>query len=381
MSAARILIVDDDPDIVEVLGDRLAAQGHLIEKASDGLQAMNVLRADPPDLVLLDLQMPRMDGMQVLERIKEEGIDATAVVLTAVGTVERAVEAMKNGAYDFLTKPFDPQHVTLIVEKALEREGLRRRNRFLVSELRGRGEPVIGDSPVIADILATARRAAASRSTILILGESGTGKEVLARSIHQWSERRDDAFVAVNCVALSEDLLESELFGHEKGAFTGAMRQKQGKFEIADGGTLFLDEIAELKEGLQAKLLRVIQEHRFERVGGTRSIEVDIRIIAATNRDLEQEMSRGRFREDLFYRLNVITLTMPAASAPQGGHPAAPGALPESVLLGDEANCLGRFSRGVGIPRALRLARQCPRAQEHDRTRRGPRGGRRNHAA
>jgi len=311
MSAARILIVDDDPGIVEVLGDRLAAQGHRIEKASDGQEAMVLLRADPPDLVLLDLQMPRMDGMQVLERISEEQIDTTAVVLTAVGTVERAVAAMKSGAYDFLTKPFDPQHVTLIVEKALEREGLRRRNRFLVSELQGRGERIIGESRGIAAVIDTARRAAASRSTILILGESGTGKEVLARSIHLWSDRRDDAFVAVNCVALSEELLESELFGHEKGSFTGALRQKQGKFEIADGGTLFLDEIAELKEDLQAKLLRVLQEHRFERVGGTRSIEVDIRIIAATNRDLELEMSRGGFRDDLFYRLNVITLTMP----------------------------------------------------------------------
>ncbi|HEY3174296.1 MAG TPA: sigma-54 dependent transcriptional regulator [Candidatus Polarisedimenticolia bacterium] len=311
MSGARILIVDDDPDIKEVLGDRLVSLGHSVETAADGLQALEVLRADPPDLVLLDLMMPRMGGMQVLEKMRQEGLDVTALVITAAASVPRTVEAMRNGAYDVLTKPFDPQQVTFIIAKALEREELRRANRLLNSELRQREPSLVGDSPALREIVSTAQRAAESRSTVLILGESGTGKEVLARSIHRWSDRRAGPFIAVNCVALSEDLLESELFGHEKGAFTGATQRKLGKFEIATGGTLFLDEIAELKPDLQAKLLRVLQEHRFERVGGTRSIDVDIRVIAATNRDLARAMEEGLFREDLYFRLNVITLTMP----------------------------------------------------------------------
>ena len=311
MSGARILIVDDDPDIQEVLGDRLASQGHRVENASDGLQALDILRADPPDLVLLDLMMPRMGGMQVLEKIRQEGIDVTALVITAAASVPRTVEAMRNGAYDVLTKPFDPQQVAFIIGKALEREDLRRVNRVLTSELREREPSLVGGSQALREIVATAQRAAEARSTVLVLGESGTGKEVLSRSIHRWSDRRGRPFIAVNCVALSEDLLESELFGHEKGAFTGAVQRKPGKFEIAAGGTLFLDEIAELKPDLQAKLLRVLQEHRFERVGGTRSIDVDIRVIAATNRDLARALDEGTFREDLYFRLNVITLTMP----------------------------------------------------------------------
>jgi two-component system, NtrC family, response regulator AtoC len=311
MSAARILVADDDPDIREVLCDRLLAEGYAVQRAADGAEALAMVRLDPPDLLLLDLMMPRVGGLEVLDTLRAEGLEVTAVIITAAGTVARAVEAMRKGAYDFLTKPFDPQQVLLTVRKALEREGLRRTNRLLVSQLREREPGLMGASPVMATVIATARRAAESRATVLILGESGTGKEVLARSIHLWSERRDRPFVAVNCVALSEDLLESELFGHEKGAFTGAVQRKAGKFEIADGGTLFLDEIAELRGDLQAKLLRVLQERRFERVGGTRSIDVDIRVMAATNRDLTQEMSEGRFREDLFFRLNVISLTMP----------------------------------------------------------------------
>ena len=311
MKRARILIADDDPDILDVLGDRLVAQGYEIIKVRDGEEAIDAIRAEPPDLALLDLMMPHVGGMEVLRFIREEELDVTALIITASGTVQGAVEAMKHGAYDFITKPFDPQQVALSIRKALERVGLRRTNRFLSSQIQDGAPSPIGQSARMREILATARKAADARSTVLLLGESGTGKEVLARSIHQWSDRRDGHFVAVNCVALSEDLLESELFGHEKGAFTGAVQQKTGKFEIADGGTLFLDEIAELRADLQAKLLRVLQQHRFERVGGTRTIEVDIRVIAATNRDLERAMSAGTFREDLYFRLNVITLKLP----------------------------------------------------------------------
>jgi len=308
---ARILIADDDPDIREVLGDRLAAQGYEIATARDGVEALEALRDDRPDLAVLDLMMPRMGGMEVLQRIRDEGLDVTTLVITASGTVQSAVDAMRHGAYDFLTKPFDPQQVVLTVRQALEREGLRRSNQFLSGQIRATVPAPIGDSLCMRQVLATARKAAEARSTVLLLGESGTGKEVMARAIHQWSDRRDEHFVAVNCVALSEELLESELFGHERGAFTGAVAQKAGKFETADSGTIFLDEIAEMRADLQAKLLRVLQEHRFERVGGTRSITVDIRVIAATNQDLDRAMAQGTFREDLYFRLNVITLKMP----------------------------------------------------------------------
>ena len=311
MKRARILIADDDPDIREVLGDRLAAQGYEIATARDGVEALEALRDDRPDLAVLDLMMPRMGGMEVLQRIREEGLDVTTLVITASGTVQSAVDAMRHGAYDFLTKPFDPQQVVLTVRQALEREGLRRSNQFLSGQIRATVPAPIGDSLCMRQVLATARKAAEARSTVLLLGESGTGKEVMARAIHQWSDRRDEHFVAVNCVALSEELLESELFGHERGAFTGAVAQKAGKFETADSGTIFLDEIAEMRADLQAKLLRVLQEHRFERVGGTRSITVDIRVIAATNQDLDRAMAQGTFREDLYFRLNVITLKMP----------------------------------------------------------------------
>jgi DNA-binding NtrC family response regulator len=307
----RILIADDDPDIVEVLGDRLVSQGYQVLTARDGVEALKSIEQDAPDVLLLDLQMPRMSGLDVLRKIEEEGRDVTVVVITAVGTIERAVEAMKIGAYDFITKPFNPEQITLTVAKALEREGLRKSNRYLRSQVEEKQDDLIGGAPVMAEIIATARRAAASKSTVLVLGESGTGKEVLARAMHAWSDRSSSPFVAVNCVALTEELLESELFGHEKGSFTGALSQKAGKFEVADGGTVFLDEIAEIEPQLQAKLLRVLQEHRFERVGGNTTIHVDIRIIAATNRDLEEGIRNGSFREDLYYRLNVIKLKMP----------------------------------------------------------------------
>jgi DNA-binding NtrC family response regulator len=311
LRAGRILGVDDDPDIVEVLGDRLVSQGHTVRGAKDGVEALELIREEPPDVVLLDLQMPRMGGLALLRKLQEEASDLTVVVITAVGTIERAVESMKSGAYDFITKPFNPEQVTLTVTKAMERAGLRKTNRFLREELRDREIEPIGESPAMKEILETARRAAASKSTVLILGESGTGKEVLARALHTWSDRRVSPFIAVNCVALTEELLESELFGHEKGAFTGAIERKAGKFEAADGGTIFLDEIAEIRPQLQAKLLRVLQEHQFERVGGNAPLVVDIRVVAATNRDLTEEIAAGRFREDLYYRLNVITLNMP----------------------------------------------------------------------
>jgi len=307
---ARILVVDDDPDIRTILTDRLTARGHEVQEVGDGLKALEVAARDLPDLMLLDLDLPGADGMTVLERLRGETSAPTVVVITAFATIEKAVEAMRRGAFDFLPKPFQPGLVELTVQKALERSELREENRALRAALPG-GKVLVGTSPALSEVTEQARKAAESKSTVLLVGESGTGKEVLARSVHAWSPRAARPFVAVNCVALSEELLESELFGHERGAFTGAHQQKPGKFELANHGTIFLDEVGDIRESLQAKLLRVLQEHEFERVGGTKPIRVDIRVIAATNRDLDEAVANGRFREDLYYRLNVVRLRLP----------------------------------------------------------------------
>jgi len=307
---ARILVVDDDADIRTILADRLAARGHEVLESTDGLKALEACARDLPDLMLLDLDLPGADGLTVLERLRQESLAPTVVVITAFATVAKAVEAMRRGAFDFLPKPFQPGLVELTVQKALERNELREENRALRAALPG-GKPLVGVSPVVRLLVEQARKAAESKSTVLLVGESGTGKEVLARSLHAWSPRATRPFIAVNCVALSEELLESELFGHEKGAFTGAHQQKPGKFELANHGTIFLDEVGDIREALQAKLLRVLQEHEFERVGGTKPIRVDIRVIAATNRNLEEAVKGGRFREDLYYRLNVVRLQLP----------------------------------------------------------------------
>ena len=312
---SRILIVDDDPDILELLSDRLQLMRFEVACAKDGQEALSLLRQEAPPLTLLDLQLPRLSGMDVLHAIRREGLETTVIVITALGTPERAVEAMRAGAYDFIPKPLDPGHLEVVINKALERESLRAENWRLHSELEAEARPIIGRSPAVQDLIRTAKQAAASNATVLLRGESGTGKEILARAIHRWSPRREEPLVIVNCVALSEELLESELFGHEKGAFTGAHQRKRGKAELADGGTLFLDEVGDIRAPLQAKLLRLLQEHEFERVGGTRPIRVDARFIAATNANLEQAMKQGMFRQDLYYRLNVVSLCLPPLRA------------------------------------------------------------------
>jgi DNA-binding NtrC family response regulator len=308
---SRILVVDDDPDIRELLSDRLQLMRLDVTCAADGQEALDLLRQEAPPLMLLDLQLPRVSGGEVLEAIRREGLDTTVIVITAAGTVERAVQAMRAGAYDFLPKPLDPAHLEVVINKALERDSLREENRLLHSELDRLDRPLIGESQAMRDLVRTAQQAAASNATVLLRGESGTGKEILARAVHRWSPRLHRPLVTVNCVALSEELLESELFGHEKGAFTGAHQRKLGKVELSHGGTLFLDEIGDIRPSLQAKLLRLIQEQEFERVGGTRPIQVDVRFVAATNTDLERAMKQGAFRQDLYYRLNVVSLTLP----------------------------------------------------------------------
>ena len=320
--SARVLLVDDDPDFCEALGDRLRSQGYQVTVAERGTEALRLCREEAPAIVLLDLVLPGLDGMAVLETLRREAPDVAVVVITGHGTIARAVEAMKKGAYDFVTKPVDARHLEIVLGKALERQTLRDANALLSSELGDRYAAIVGDSPQMGEVLDVVRRAAPSGATVLLLGESGTGKEVIARALHRWSRRADQPFVVVNCVALSEELLESELFGHEKGAFTGAYQQKRGKLEVAHGGTVFLDEIGDIRPALQAKLLRVLQDQTFERVGGTRPIRTDVRFVAATNRDLRAAVRDGLFRLDLFYRLNVLSVTLPPLRERAGDVPA-----------------------------------------------------------
>ncbi len=306
-----ILVVDDDPYIQEALGDRLESLGYRVARASDGNQALELIDHQDPQMVFLDIEMPGMKGLDVLREIRAREKDFPVVMITAYGSVDLAVEAMKEGAYDFIPKPFKANHVVLVVEKAMERQRLRREKEVLSEEVDKRYRLVAGNSAKLNAAISGAKKAAGSKSTILLLGESGTGKELFARAIHNWSERKDRPFIAINCVGLSKELLESELFGYEKGAFTGASQLKRGKIEIANGGTVFLDEVGDISEELQAKLLRFLQEREFERVGGTQLIRVDVRIIAATNRNLEAAVKEGGFREDLYYRINVVPIVLP----------------------------------------------------------------------
>jgi len=306
-----VLVVDDDATARRMLDVRMRALGCQVAMAETGREALAAIERDLPAVLLLDLQMPEIDGMEVLRTLNREGVEVPTIVITAHGTVETAVEAMKEGAVDFILKPFDPQYLEIAVRRALERRQLLDSNQLFRDALAARSSDILGESPLIQAAVQTAKKAAGTNSTVLLLGESGTGKEVFAHTIHQWSPRRDKPFVVVNCVALSEHLLESELFGHEKGAFTGAHQAKKGKFEAANGGTVFLDEIGDMPPSLQTKLLRVLHDHEFERVGGSRPISTDIRVLAATNRDLDEAVKAGRFRADLFYRLNVIRIVLP----------------------------------------------------------------------
>ena len=309
--SGTILVADDDADIRDILRDTLNSLGATIVTAVNGHDCLERVEADAPDVLLLDIEMPVKSGLQVLQELQQRGSKVTIIMITAYGTIERAVQAIKQGAYDFITKPFDLDHIALVVEKALEREKLKRGLERYSEETGERYRLIGSDSPKMREAIETAKKAAASRSTVLLLGESGTGKEIFARAIHEWSERRREPFIAINCVGLSKELLESELFGHEKGAFTGAHQLKKGKMELADGGTLFLDEVGDISPELQTKLLRFLQEREFERVGGTQQMRVDVRVIAATNRDLTGARREGRFRDDLYYRLNVIPIALP----------------------------------------------------------------------
>jgi DNA-binding NtrC family response regulator len=310
---ARIAVLDNEPRMVEVLAMLLARDGHEPVRFGDPGEALAALEKDRFDLLISDLRMPGIDGLEVVRRARAADPDLPVLVLTAHGSIESAVEAMRRGAYDYIEKPFDNEALKALVARALERRRLSRENRYLRAEVRGRyaSPQIVAESDAMRAVLELVRRAARSPSTVLITGESGTGKELVARALHVHSDRVGEPFVAVNCQAFAEGVLASELFGHERGSFTGAERSRAGLFEQADGGTLFLDEIGEVSADFQGKLLRVVQERVVRRVGAERGREVDVRVVAATNRDLRREVKEGRFREDLYFRLAVIPIHLP----------------------------------------------------------------------
>lgn len=308
-----ILVIEDKESMTKMLRDALEAEGYNVISAQDGLQGINQIKGNRIDLILTDLKLPGKDGIDILKAAKEENQLMPVIVMTAYGSVETAVTAMKEGAFDFITKPFDIDHLLMLIKRALETQRVLTENILLKEEFASKlGLPrIIGKSGKITEVAQLVQRVAPTKTTVLLLGESGTGKELFARGIHNLSPRRNYPFVPINCAAIPKELLESELFGHEKGSFTGADAKKFGKFELADGGTIFLDEVGDMDFILQSKLLRAIEESEIERVGGVKTIKVDVRIIAASNKDLEKAVEDKSFREDLYYRLNVFPIKIP----------------------------------------------------------------------
>ena len=308
--SGSICIVDDEPSILNTLSSILEDEGYQVTVAKSGMEALKLIRADPMDLMILDIWMPEMDGLETLKRIRQQFPNLMVVMMSGHGSVETAVKATKLGAYDYLEKPLDLEKVTILVRNALHQRKLEEENLNLRIQVERHTE-LVGDSPAMGQLRQAIAAAAPTHSRVLISGENGTGKELVARAIHLQSPRKNRTFVEVNCAAIPETLIETELFGHERGAFTGAIAQRRGKFDLADGGTLFLDEIGDMSVVTQAKVLRVLQEQQFTRVGGSKLIKVNVRVIAASNKDLRQEIEKGNFREDLFYRLNVLPVEVP----------------------------------------------------------------------
>ncbi|ROQ89870.1 sigma-54-dependent transcriptional regulator [Desulfosoma caldarium] len=309
----NVLVIDDEKNYLIILEDLLSEEGHHVFTAESGLEGLKLARNNDLDVVVTDMKMPGMDGMEVLEQLRAFDADLPVIMMTAFGTVEKAVEAMKKGAFHYILKPFENEELKVLVQKAVEHYQLVRQNRQMkeILEEQYHFDNIVGKSEPMEKVYALIRKVAPTKATVLITGESGTGKELIARAIHYNSPRKNGPFISINCGALPENLLESELFGHERGAFTGAIGLRKGRFELAHGGTLFLDEISEMSPPLQVKLLRALQEMRFERVGGTETLEVDVRVVAASNRNLKEEVAAGRFRSDLFFRLNVVHVPLP----------------------------------------------------------------------
>ena len=311
MKQVRTLVVDDEAHMRRVLEIMLAQLGHVVDTAPDGRQALEILQRERFDLVLTDLRMPGLDGLGLLEGMSGKGVGTPLIVMTAQGSVASAVQAMRLGACDYLVRPFDVDVLELAIERVLSNESLRVANRFLRDQVARPAADFFGESPAMRSVFEQIRKVGPTRATVLITGETGTGKELAARAVHDASDRSASLFVPINCAAMPADMVEAELFGHDKGAFTGAVRDRVGKFELASGGTIFLDEITEMPIGLQAKLLRVLQEGRIERLGSNRRIDIDMRVVAACNVDPREAVRAGKLREDLFYRLNVFSLALP----------------------------------------------------------------------
>lgn len=313
MKNFNILIIDDEKSQRDILSGYLKKKGFTVFTAESGNDGIKIVNENIVDIILSDYKMPEMTGIEVLEKVRKLNPEISFVIITAYGTIENAVAAMQIGAYDYISKPVDLDELDLLIDRIIEHKNLKSENQLLKDQLKEKHKltSIISQSPKMEEVLSVASRAAESKATVLITGENGTGKEVLAKAIHFASNRKDKPFIAVNIPALSENLVESELFGHEKGAFTGAEKLKKGRFEIAGGGTIFLDEIGDMNPNLQVKLLRTLQEHTYERVGGAEVLKADVRIIAATNQDLEKKIKEGNFREDLYYRLNVVRIHVP----------------------------------------------------------------------
>ncbi|MFH1147163.1 MAG: sigma-54 dependent transcriptional regulator [Pseudomonadota bacterium] len=308
-----VLVIDDSQAVLKGVSEILTSNGYGVDSAADGAAGIDKISEKFYDIILTDLAMPKFDGMQVLKHITDNSPESICIIVTGYGTIKNAVEAIKLGAFDYLTKPLKSEEILICIDRALNYRNLKRENTTLKKQLNTRYsyENIIGDSEKIQEVFRLIEKVAQTDSTVLIMGESGTGKELIAHAVHYQSDRRDKPFIPVNCGAIPEDLLESELFGHEKGAFTHAIRTRIGRFELANSGTIFLDEIGDMSPNLQVKILRVLQDHQFERIGGTRTIKTDIRVIAATNKNLEEAVELGRFREDLYYRLHVIPIFVP----------------------------------------------------------------------
>ncbi len=349
----HILVVDDEPGIRETLAGIFEDEGYRVSTADGARAALRIVEDVHPDLVLLDIWMPGMDGLEALPRIKELRPDLPVIMISGHGTVETAVKAIRMGAYDFIEKPLSLDQVLITAQHVLDMQRLRVENELLRNAIERRYE-IVGESAPMQLLKEQVRLAAPTESRVLITGENGTGKELVARQIHMLSPRRDKPFIEVNCAAIPEDLIESELFGHEKGAFTGATGRKKGKFDVADGGTIFLDEIADMSLRTQAKVLRILQEQKFERVGGTESVTVDVRVIAATNKDLEAMIRDGRFREDLYFRLNVLPLHVPPLRERQGDIP------PLIEFFLDQYAVTSGMARKSIDPDAVELMRRYP---------------------
>ena len=334
----RILVVDDEVNARTALAELLRDEGYSVETAADGFKALPKIEEHAPDLIVTDLKMPGIDGLELMRKVNALDPECVVVVMTAFGAVESAVKAMRQGAADYLIKPVNVEELVLVIDRELERKRLRAETGQLRQRLseRHRISNIVGTSPIMQQVFDIVQQVAPSRASVLITGESGTGKELIAAALHEHSPRAKKPFVKLHCAALAETLLESELFGHERGAFTGAVARREGRFEQADGGTLFLDEIGEISPATQVKLLRFLQEHEFERVGGNQTVKVDVRVVAATNRNLLERVKQGLFREDLYYRLNVVSVEMPPLRA-------RPSDIP---LLA--AHFLGRFTKENG---------------------------------